>query len=131
MRPVGQVAFGDAVATVRLGLIAAGITPLIVAEIPNPRPDEFIHLTRVGGTVALEVFDRAAITADCWAPSLEDAMELGGSVRQQMHRMQGTTVGNVTVGRVIEIAGLSSGTDRGQSEQHRARQSFQIDLRGQ
>lgn len=121
------ILFADAVATVRAGLLAAGVTPVHYA-IPNPRPVSFVQLTRVGGTSRDVVVDDATVSVDSWAATQVAAMALALQARAHIHALAHTVVGGVTVYRVAELAGPADVPDP-ESGAPRVRQTFQIGLR--
>lgn len=87
MRPL--VRFTNAVHVV--GEYLKGVMPdeTIGQRVPNPRPDRFVTLRRVGGVRRSLVSDAATITYECWGASEDDAAQLAQDVRMWLLAMPG------------------------------------------
>lgn len=127
------IVFSDAtallVAAVGDGLVANSDTATVHGKVPNPRPDRFVTVRRVGGPRLLPMVDEATVQVDSWALRMDDAMDLASLVRAVMHGLRGRVVDGVTVYRVQELAGPSELPDP-DSDQPRVRQNFAVMLRG-
>lgn len=77
-------------------------------QVPNPRPTEFVQVTRVGG-VADKTTDHPMVTFFVWAASWEAAAELASLVRRRVTGI--TRMGALPVYRVREIGGPSRAPD--------------------
>lgn len=102
--------------TTELG--ARGDSASVHTAIPNPRPDRFVIVPRLGGQRRNVVVDDATIGVECWAATNGQAHDLAQLVRALIHAAQGTTVGGVQVYRVQEFAGPARLPD---PESHQAR----------
>lgn len=107
-RPV--VLFPDAVATVIAALTAAYSAhsldaPLLTNEVPNPRPEEFFTIQRVGGPRRDLVTDEAQLVFDAWSRSMADAHDLAQTGRALLLSLPGTVVAGTTIGRIQELSG--------------------------
>ncbi|OUD02569.1 hypothetical protein [Streptomyces swartbergensis] len=74
------IVFPDAaeiVATyLREALAAAGFPVRVGTRVPNPRPDEFVRLKRIGGARLDVVTDRPRLDVHCWGADDERAHDL-------------------------------------------------------
>jgi hypothetical protein len=52
------------------------ITAEVSSRIPNPRPASLIRVTRVGGTEANMVQERAILLIECWGATQQQAWDL-------------------------------------------------------
>lgn len=77
-------------------------------QVPNPRPTEFVQVTRVGG-VADKTTDHPMVTFFVWAASWASAAELASLVRRRVTGV--TRMGALPVYRVREIGGPSRAPD--------------------
>jgi hypothetical protein len=95
-------------------------------RVPNPRPDKFVNIRRVGGT-ADRVIDVARIDLFAWALTDQDAQDLAMTLRRYLAAMPGVR-GGVRVVRVEEFAGPMPAPD--DSNQPRWLVTDDISLRG-
>ena len=98
-------------------------------KVPNPRPDEFIVVRRVGGPRRDLVTDEATLTIEAWAQTEEAAHDLAQLARAHVHAMAGTTEGDARVYRVGEFAGPASLPDP-ESDQPRYTLTVTVAVRG-
>lgn len=110
----------------RTALVAAGQTVHVGSQVPNPRPDTFVKVTRTGGPKVLRVVDGAQITVDCWALDAGTAMDLALLCRKCIEEMPGAA----PVHRVEEIGGPQDLPDP-VSNTPRVTFTVQIQMRGQ
>lgn len=101
------VVFPDAAAAVT-GRLADLLDVPTDVRVPNPRPEEFILVRRVGGTRRDIVTDEATITIEAWAQDEAAAHDLAQLARAYVHAMAGSAEGDVRVYRVGEFAGPAS-----------------------
>lgn len=55
-------------------------------KVPNPRPDQFIKVTRVGGSANIGI-DSARVRFECWSTDEVAAQKLGSNVRSLVRAM--------------------------------------------
>ncbi|QHO91923.1 hypothetical protein CWT12_12250 [Actinomyces sp. 432] len=81
--------------------------PAWAGEHPNPRPDRYLYLERVGGAGGL-AYDEPTITVEAWSSRGDaDAWRLADTVRDHVLRHLPPTVGGVRVIGRSEYAGPS------------------------
>lgn len=85
-------------------LTARGDTASAHVNIPNPRPERFVVVPRIGGTRASHFVDQATIAVECWADRPALAHDLAQLVRALIHALPGKTVSGVTFYRTDEFA---------------------------
>lgn len=95
----------------------------VYSSVPNPRPDEFVVVERVGGPRANIAQDSAHLAVDCWSTSDRDAHDLAQIVRARINAMQATMTEAGAVGRVDELSGPSRNPDPVSTQE---RYSFQV-----
>lgn len=121
------VLFPDSALTVIDGLLDVlpddGYDIGVYETVPNPRPDEFVTVERVGGPRANIAQDSAHLAIDCWSTSDSAAHDLAQVVRAHIIAMKGSVVDGNAVGRVDELSGPSSNPDPASSQ---PRYSFQV-----
>jgi hypothetical protein len=99
------MAFPDAVDLV-IGYLDPIVAPVKVANrVPNPRPDRFVQVRRVGGPAQVPVRDRPRLDVFAWAPTDPQAMALALQVRTALWALAGTNLLGVAVYRVSEFMG--------------------------
>ena len=81
----------------------AGLSVPVRTRVPDPRPDAWVRVQRVGG-VASGPIDTARVLVECWAAQEADAAALAATTRDLMRRMPGTVAG-YRVARVTEAGG--------------------------
>lgn len=106
------VAFPDAEAmaiTWLTGKLGTGVG--ISTGVPNPRPAEFVKVTRTGGVQRDIVYDEAQLTFECWGTDEVAAYMLCRLVRAHFANVAGEIVAGVYVRKVIEIGGPANFPD--------------------
>lgn len=86
-------------------LAARGDTASVHVRVPNPRPDRFVRVPRVGGARANLVTDNATIGVECWAVRGKQAHDLAQMVRGLIFALKGQTAAGVRFYNVTEFAG--------------------------
>lgn len=122
------VLFPDAVAAVTTWL-ADNLGLPTCETVPNPRPDVFYRVQRVGGAARDVVVDDATIVVEAWSVSPEEAMDLAQLARAYLHALVNTYVDDTLVYRVSDVAGPASLPDP-LSNQARVTATFQVTVRG-
>jgi hypothetical protein len=89
----------------RLALAAEGYPVPVVGLVPNPRPDVFVLVRRLGGSTANLVTDRPSLSVEAYAPSEGLAMDLAQMSRALLLELPGQVLAEVPVYRVDEVAG--------------------------
>lgn len=97
--------------------------------VPNPRPDEFVTVQRVGGPRLNVVADNATLAIEAWADSPTAAKTVLAVARAHLNALGGQTVGGVPIYRVTEVGGPSYLPDP-DSEQPRYALTIQVAMRG-
>lgn len=96
----------DLLVTYLTAELAARSDPATVhTTVPNPRPDRFVLVPRVGGPKASLVVDNPTIGIECWAATAGQALGLCQLVRGLVHALPGRTVAGVPFYRTSEFAG--------------------------
>lgn len=98
------IVFPDAAAIV-IGHLAGELDPPVLPRIPNPRPDTFVTVQRVGGPRRNLVTDAATLAIEAWAPTEEAAHDLAQLARGHVAAMVGDLFAGVPVYRVDEFSG--------------------------
>lgn len=98
------------------------------SQVPNPRPDAFVTIRRIGGTRQTLVTDGATLAVECWAQLPQDAMDLAQLTRAHLHALPRTLEG-IPVYRVEEFAGPADLPDP-VSNQARAVLTVLVHVRG-
>lgn len=91
-----------------IGVVASRVRVPASVVVDNPRPSEFVQVTRVGGTAGM-LTDRPMVTFYCWARSWSAAHDLAALTKRRIHSL--TRLGDVPVYRVREVGGLSRAPD--------------------
>lgn len=102
-----EVALADYLAA---ALADRSVTLPVQMEVPNPRPDRFVRLVRVGGTQSNLVTDRPRIVFECWDTLGVGAANLAGLVRALVSAPVPGYVSGVWVDKVIDM-GLAFSPD--------------------
>lgn len=102
--PKPVVVFPDAVLVVIEYLRGALPGTAVYSRVPDPRPDEFVRIERLGGLRSTLVTDRPRIDVECWSASEEGAEALVSKVRAYTLAMAGRR-GDTTVYKVAEVSG--------------------------
>ena len=127
------VIFPDA-AALFIGQLEAGLAAnaadavTVHGKVPNPRPDRFVVIRRMGGPRRLPMVDEPTLQVDSWALTDADADDLAQLVRAVLHGLRGAVVDDVTIYRVAEMGGPGQMPDS-ESDQPRVRQNFAALLR--
>lgn len=77
--------------------------------VPDPRPEEFVQVARVGGTTGM-VVDNPRVTFFVWAPTWGAAQELTQLVRQRVMSVFRLDT-NIVVYDVEEVGGIARAPD--------------------
>lgn len=80
----------------------------VATLVPDPRPELWLRIQRVGGVLHTRVSDAATLTVEAWGDEYELASDLAQVARAYIHAMVGETVDGVPVYRVEELAGPAS-----------------------
>lgn len=119
-----------AVEAAAAGLADAGRTVPVGTVVPNPRPAEFVRITRAGGLRRNLVTEDARVVVEAWAQADEDAADLAELVRAVLHALAGTTSDDdVRVYRVDDTEGPADDPDP-MSDQPRYQLALSITVRG-
>lgn len=73
-------------------LVASGSPARAATQVPNPRPDTLVRVTRVGGSLRSVAHEDAMVTVECWAPTRVGAADLARQVAGWLARMDTGTV---------------------------------------
>ena len=125
------VAYPDGVDIVRRylrdALAARGDVLDVVTRVPNPRPDRFIRIERVGGSRLDRVTDRPRLDIHCWAPDEGAAVDLVTVVRALVFAIPGWH--GAVAYDVAEVGGPNTAPDP-VSGQERSSFAVEVSLRG-
>lgn len=106
-----------------IGVIRSRLRVAASVTIDNPRPTEFVQVSRVGGTSGM-IADRPMVTFYVWGESWSAAHDLAALAKRRIHSL--TAIDGLPVYRVREIGGLSRAPDPVDGS---ARYQFTIELR--
>lgn len=126
---VEPIIFADATA-VAIAWLDAHLEEPVHQDIPNPRPDAFVTVSRTGGPRRNLVTDGAFLTVESWGQTHQDAHDLAQAARAWLHSIVGETVNGAPVYRCDEAAGPAKLPDP-LSGQPRYSQSFELAIRGE
>lgn len=101
----------------------------VATKIPNPRPETFIRVVRVGGTIRDLIIDSPMLVFECWAPDEIAASSLARVARAHVFSMAQEIVSGSWVYAVRDIAGPQSFPDP-VTDTPRYQFTVQIDTRG-
>lgn len=102
------MAYPDIVGLLRTYLLPI-VAPLqIASRVPDPRPDDWVQLRRIGGPQQRPVRDRPNVDVFAWALTDPAAEQLGDLLRRSIHALAGTTLLGPMVYRVDEVLGPRS-----------------------
>ena len=104
-----EVALADHLAS---GLADRGVVVPVQMDVPNPRPDRFVRLVRVGGTQSNLVTDRPRIVLECWDTLGIGASELACLVRALVSAPAPGYMSGIWVDKVIDM-GMAYSPDPG------------------
>lgn len=99
------MAYPDIVALLRTYLLPIVTPRPVSSRIPDPRPDEWVQIRRIGGTQLRPVRDSPNVDVFAWAPTDPEAWELADLLRRSIHSLAATTLLGPPVYRVGEILG--------------------------
>jgi hypothetical protein len=99
------VVFGDLEAAAITWLSARVGDVQVGTEVPDPRPDELIKVSRTGGSDTNIVTERGQLTFECWAADSVRASELCRLVAALVRAMDGQTVDEIFIRRVRTVGG--------------------------
>ena len=83
----------------------------VYSEEPNPRPEQFVLVQRIGGARRTIVSDEARIVTDGWAGTDVDAHDLTAAARTRILSMRGEQVDGVQIYRVEDLSGPARNPD--------------------
>lgn len=98
------MAYPDIVALLRTYLLPIVSVP-IASRVPDPRPDVWLQIRRVGGAQQRPVRDQPRVDVLAWDDDDPGAWALAELVRRSVHALAGTTTLGPTVYRVDETLG--------------------------
>lgn len=128
-----SVVFPDATAVLvsflRTELAARSDSATVGSRVPNPRPDRFVLVRRVGGPALNRVADNATVTIECWDLAAEDAHDLAQLCRALVHSLPGSERSGTPIYRVTELAGPGELPDP-LSDHPRYTVTMQVAMRG-
>jgi hypothetical protein len=110
-------------------LANAGDAARAFDAVPTQRPDRFLRVMRVGGTVRNLVIDQATVVVEAWDVTNAKASDLCLLVRAWLFALKGQTVGTVQVKDVSELGGPARLPDP-QSTQPRYTFTASVQTRG-
>lgn len=127
----GLVGFPDAVAIVRAylydALAARGPAVPVVTRVPDPRPQRFVRIERVGGTALDRVTDRPRLSFECWALAEDEATDLATLARALVLAIPGWR--GAVAYDVVDVGGPNTSPDP-VSGQERSSFAVEVSLRG-
>ena len=91
-----------------IGVVTSQVRVPAAVEVDNPRPAEFVQVTRVGGPSGM-ITDSPMVTFFAWGPDWASAQSLGALTRRRVHSV--TRLEDHPVYRVREVGGLSRAPD--------------------
>src|SRR5690606_4191537 len=106
-----------------------GFAVPVSVQIPNPRPESFVTVPRVGGPPRTLVVDFATVSVDAWAARPEKAHALEHGARGLIAPVPGEVLDGYPVYRVTEFAGPGNLPDP-LSSHSRYTQTFSVFIRG-
>lgn len=110
-------------------LTARDIAATAHTRVPNPRPDSFVLVPRVGGTRRNLVVDSPMVGFEVWGLTDKAACDLGRVVRALVFGLSGHVISGVQCYRVDELVGLTNFPD-GVSAQSRYVFTTTLSFRG-
>lgn len=112
------------------GLIEAGRGERAFRRVPHTRPDRFVKLSRVGGVkMPNQVYDKAIVAVEAWAPTEDEAEELCQWVRARIEDLSYRRVDGFQCAKVDELGGPQAFPDR-DSKVPRYLYTTQVPFRG-
>lgn len=101
----------------------------VSTRVPNPRPDEFVRLHRVGGVRRDLVTESPMVLVEAYAATSTRARDLGALALRHVHVMPDTDVEGAVIRRIREVGGLQSFPDP-ETDDPRYQFTVQIDTKG-
>lgn len=101
----------------------------VSTRVPNPRPDRFLRLERVGGSRRNRVTDEAIVVVEAWALTELEASDLARRAYAHTWALEQTDTPEGYVRRVRDVAGPQNYPDP-TSEKPRYVFTVLLDLRG-
>ena len=123
------IAFPDAEA-LAIAYLTERLGVPVSTKVPNPRPNEFVKVTRVGGSKVRLNADSATLVFECWGATTISASDLGRMARAYVHAMPGNDVNGKWVYKVTEVGGLAFFPDPN-TDLPRYQFTVSIDLKGE
>lgn len=98
-----------------IALLVAYLDPLltgpVATNVPDPRPDEWTQIRRIGGAQRRPVCDQPRIDVFSNALTYPAAWPLADTARRSIHALKGATVGGAVVYRIEETLGPRQSDD--------------------
>lgn len=104
------MSFPDATQLV-IGYLGPLLTPAVHSRVPDPRPDTFVQVRRVGGPFEWPVLDQPRLNFTAWALTEPAAYDLITEVRAAVWALKGSNLLGVPCYQVEEFTGPTSATD--------------------
>lgn len=101
----------------------------VSTKVPNPRPDTFVRLSRVGGLRRDFFTDSPMVVFEAWGATEVIAHDLGSEARSRVYALAGELLGETQVYAVREVGGLQAYPDPA-TESPRYQFTASLDLRG-
>jgi len=117
-----SVVFVDAVQHLRAYLLTVFPDVQFVSKIPNPRPDEFVLIRRVGGPTRNLVTDEPTLAVEAWSTDKTQSQTLLQRVRAAIHEAPHKAL-TPPVYLVTEFAGIA---DLADPESTHSRHTFAV-----
>lgn len=96
-------------------LLVAYLDPLltgpVASRVPDPRPDVWTQIRRIGGNQERPVRDRPRVDVFSWALTDPDAWNLADLTRRSIHSLKGTSTLGPVVYQVEETMGPRQSDD--------------------
>lgn len=74
------------------------------SKVPNPRPDEFYRVQRIGGVSRSVVLDDALLVVEAWAPTDQEADDLAQLARAHLLALCSDHVGSTLLYRATDAS---------------------------
>jgi hypothetical protein len=92
-----------------IALLVAYLDPLltgpVASRVPDPRPNVFTQIRRIGGPQVRPVRDQPRVDVISWALTDPEAWALADLTRRSIHALKGTVLGSTVVYRIDETVG--------------------------
>jgi hypothetical protein len=106
-------------------LAERGDSATVAVTVPNPRPERFVLVPRIGGVRRNLVVDSATIAVECWASTDAEAANLAALVRGLIGALPGQVLDGITIYRVDEFSGPANLPDARTAQ---ARYTFTVSI---